>query len=169
MLETPEERRQRWLHALPRPSYLTRRHRLRHRHDRWRKTAELLRLSRAARGRLEWLIFWERHGKNVTLTGRHFGIARKTFYKWSTRFDAHFLRGLEDESRGPRRRRQPEYTPRQYERVVRLRRAHLRYGKFKLLELYRAQYPEDWQLSSWKVRASSKPAVSITTPPNRRA
>lgn len=98
------------------------------------------------------MIFWERNRKDVSLTARHFGLARKTVYKWLGRFEAHFLRGLEDESRAPLRRRQKEYTARQYERVVALRRAHIRYGKLKLLELYRDRYPEDWQLSSWKIQ-----------------
>ncbi len=150
--QTPAERQEAWRRTAQCRRYFLRRHKLRHRHDRWRKTAELLRLSRAARGRLEWIIFWERSGKNVTLTARHFGIARKTFYHWSARFEERFLHGLEEESRAPRTRRQKEYTPRQYERVVTLRREHLRYGKFKLLALYREAYPEDWQISSWKVQ-----------------
>jgi hypothetical protein len=76
--------------------FLRGRHRLRTEHERWRTIAELQHLSRAARGRLEWIIFWERHRKDVALTARHFGIARKTFYQWLPRFEKDFLRGLED-------------------------------------------------------------------------
>jgi len=35
-----------------------------------------MRLSRAARGRLEWIIFWEKNRKDASLTARHFGTSR---------------------------------------------------------------------------------------------
>ena len=149
-LKTDEQRQ--WLWASFKPRYFSRRHTLRNAHARWRKVAELLRLSRAARGRLEWIIYWEKNHKDVSLTARHFGISRKTFYKWMNRFDKEFVRGLEEESRTPRRRRRREYTPRQYERVVVLRRQHLRYGKMKLLELYRRRHAEDHSISAWKIQ-----------------
>src|ERR1700676_457742 len=117
------EEQRRWLFASSKPRYFSRRHKLLDEHARWRKVAELMRLSRAARGRLEWIIFWEKNHKDVSLTARHFGISRKTFYKWLPRFEKDFLRGLEDESRMPRRRRLRAYPPRQYDRVVSLRRA----------------------------------------------
>ena len=60
---TTEEQRS-WLFAPSKPGYFKRRHKLLAEHDRWRKVAELLRLSRAARGRLEWIIFWEKNGKD---------------------------------------------------------------------------------------------------------
>src|SRR5258708_2516917 len=66
--------------------YFNRRNKRRHRQVRRRELGELLRLSRAARGRLEWMIFWEKNRKDVSLTARHFGITRKTFYKWAKRF-----------------------------------------------------------------------------------
>jgi transposase len=148
-LQTDEQRQ--WLWASFKPRYFPRRHKLRDEHTRWWKVADLLHLSRTARGRLEWIIFWEKNGKDVSLTARHFGISRNTFYKWSARFDKEFLRGLEDESRTLRRRRTRAYTARQYERVVRLRRQHLRYGKMKLLERYRRQHAEDHRISTWKI------------------
>ncbi len=158
METTLTEEQQRWLWTSFHPRFFTRRHKLRHRHARWRKLGELLRLSRAARGRLEWIIFWENNRKDVSLTARHFGIARKTFYKWAKRFDRDFLRGLEDESRTPHRRRRREYTARQYENVVYLRRQHVRYGKMKLLELYRRKYSGDHSISAWKIQCIIKTA-----------
>ncbi len=149
---TVEEKRYRWLYSSFSRRYFTRRHRVRDEHDRWRKIAELQKLSRAARGRLEWIIFWETHRKDVSLTARHFGIARKTFYTWSARFEGEFLRGLEDKSRRPRRRRSREYTARQYERIVSLRQANIRYGKMKLLALYRRAHANDLSISAWKVQ-----------------
>jgi transposase-like protein len=109
-----------------------------------------LSLSLEAKTRLEWVIYYEtRAGKNASLTARHFGIARKTLYQWLDRFEEHNLRSLEDRSTAPIKHRQKEYTPLQYERVVVLRKAHIRYGKMKLLELYRRQHPEDTALSSY--------------------
>jgi len=154
-LPRTEEQRA-WLWGSFNRTYFSRTHRLLDRHKRWRKMAELMHLSRAARGRLEWIIFWEKNRNDVSLTARHFGIARKTFYKWTARFDKLALRGLEDESRVPRRKRSRMYTARQYDRVVCLRREHLRYGKMKLLELYRRQYPNDHTLSSWKIQCIIK-------------
>ena len=78
ILKTEEQRQ--WLWASFKPRYFRRRHKLRDEHARWRRVAELLHLSRAARGRLEWIIFWEKNHKDVPLTARHFGISRKTFY-----------------------------------------------------------------------------------------
>jgi Helix-turn-helix domain len=90
MPTTTTEEQRKWLYASFKPRYFTRRHKLRDQYARWRKTAELLHLSRAARGRLEWIIFWEKNSKDVSLTARHFGIARKTFYKWLVRFEKDF-------------------------------------------------------------------------------
>src|SRR2546425_422032 len=126
---TAEDQRRRWLFAVPKPTYRSRRHKFLKEHDRWRKVAELLHLSRAARGRMEWIIFWEKNQKDASLTARHFGISRKTFYKWLPRFEKDFLRGLEDESRAPRRRRLRQYSALQYQKVVSLRKEYLRYGK----------------------------------------
>lgn len=144
--------RRRWLFARPKPRYGVRRHKLLDEYVRWRKVAELMRLSRAAKGRLEWIIFWEKNRKDVMLTARHFGISRKTFYKWLPRFENQFLRGLEDESRTPRRRRIRQYTALQYQKVVSLRKEYLRYGKMKLLALYRRRYPDETTISAWKVQ-----------------
>jgi transposase InsO family protein len=153
---TVEENRRRWLFASFERRYFTRRHRLRHEYDRWRQIAQLQRLSRAARGRLEWIIFWEKNHKDASLTARHFAISRKTFYKWIARFEKDFLRGLEDESRTPHRRRRREYTPNQYENVVYLRKRNLRYGKMKLLALYRSRFPGDHSISAWKIQCIIK-------------
>jgi putative transposase len=149
---TGEEARQRWLRASSYRRYFRRTHKLRDKHDRLRKVAELTRLSRAARGRLEWIIFWEKHRKDASLTARHFAISRKTFYKWLARFEKDFLRGLEEASRVPRRKRSREYAPWQYENVVYLRTQHLRYGKMKLLELYWRQHPQDRSILAWKIQ-----------------
>lgn len=126
------------------------------RHERWRRRASLSRLSREAKQRLEWIIFYESKGKQASLTARHFGIARKTFYHWLKRFDEINLHTLETLSRAPRSKRQREYTPLQYTRIIALRRAHIRYGKMKLLVLYQTEFPQDKSLTSWKIQCIIK-------------
>lgn len=57
-------------------------------YERWKKTAEKIKLSKEAKQRLNWIIYYyEKSNKNASLTCRHYGIARKTFYKWFNQFD----------------------------------------------------------------------------------
>ena len=121
------------------------------RYSRWREQAKLLKLSKEACLRLEWLIYHEtRGGRNAQRTCRHFGIAPKTFYKWHHRFDGINLRLLESVCRAPKHVRQKEITPLEEGRIVALRKEHIRWGKMKLARLYRNIYGSD--LSSWKVQ-----------------
>ncbi len=123
------------------------------RSERLRKQAILLGLTKTAKHHLEWILWYENTGGgDATATATHFGISRKTFYKWLRRFDPCNLRGLEEVSRAPNKTREKEYTPKQYERVVKLRRTHIRYGKRKLLYLYQTAYPTDTTISDWKIQ-----------------
>jgi transposase InsO family protein len=120
-------------------------------HKRWRKQAKILKLSKQARTRLEWFIYYEGRAKgNASLTCRHFGISGKTFCKWKKIFDGKNLRLLESRSRAPKNRRKKEITPEQERRVVALRKKHIKWGKIKLVVLYRKQYKEE--ISSWKIQ-----------------
>lgn len=115
--------------------------------------AEIKGLFREARQHLEWIVFYfGKAKKNASLTCRHFGIAPKTFYKWLHRFDEKNLSLLEEKSRAPKRRREKEYTFDQYQRLITLRKDNLRYGKNKLLVIYRTLYPEDYEISAWKIQ-----------------
>ena len=44
------------------------------------ESQQLQELSKQARLRLKWLIYYYKHGKNASLTSRYYGISRKTFY-----------------------------------------------------------------------------------------
>src|SRR5258708_21196363 len=68
-------------------------------------------VSRAAQGRLQWMLFYFFNGQNVARTCRRFGISRQTFYRWKRRFDRHELSTLEGHSHRPRRVRQPTWAP----------------------------------------------------------
>lgn len=121
--------------------------------DRWtvlRRAAEMLPLSPGARLRLEWMIFYETVGRrNARATARHFGVSRKTFHKWRTRFSASRLRALEEHSRAPRHRRRWDVTGTEEARVVALRRSHLRWGREKLQRWYAETYQDS--ISAWKI------------------
>lgn len=122
-------------------------------YERWRRMAKAMNLSKETCRRLEWFIWHESQvKKDVSLTCRHFGIARKTFYKWHNRFDETNLRTIETKTSTPHTFRKKEYTYEQYCRVVTLRRIHIRYGKMKLLSLYQEEYPKDEAITSWKIQ-----------------
>jgi len=79
---------------------------------------------------------YERGLWTMTELCRHYGIARKTGYKMLARWQAQGLEGLKELSRAPRRH--PNQTPVEIEeRVLELRRAHMRWGPRKLRELLR--------------------------------
>jgi len=91
-------------------------------------------LSREAKLRLAWMDHYAKT-QNVTLTCRHFGIARQTFYRWHRRYDPFDLRSLEARSHRPRRRRQPSWSSSLSGKVLQLRLQYPRWGKDKLAVL----------------------------------
>ena len=121
--------------------------------DRW----QLLRLrgrdilSEKAQLKLEWMIFYHTVGHaDATVTARHFGISRKTFHKWYGRFDEKHLPSLEDVSTAPHKTRTREISFLQRERIKKLRRQHMYWGKMKLQRRYLLVYGE--KISSWKIQ-----------------
>lgn len=119
--------------------------------ERLRAVAKELPLSREARTRLEWMIWYETTGaRNARATCRHFGISPKVFCAWRNRFAETNLRLLEDRSHRPHRVRQRTITPTEEQRVIRLRKARLMYSKLKLQVLYRQQ--DGTPISSRKIQ-----------------
>lgn len=106
-------------------------------------------LSKSARHRLKWFDYYHKC-QNVAQTCRHFGISRKTFYKWKSKYDPYNLYTLEDESRAPKNPRRPEITPTEEERIIELRKKHLCYSKIKLAVIYERIYHQS--ISSWKIQ-----------------
>lgn len=108
-------------------------------------------LSDKARLKLEWIIFYHTLGEEYAKgTATHFGIARKTLHKWLRRFDEKNLSSLEEESRAPDNTRKREISMLQEERIKKLRRKHLRWGKMKLQRRYIKIHKE--YISSWKIQ-----------------
>lgn len=122
-------------------------------HERWHKQAKLMKLSKEARTRLEWIIYYE-NKRNVLSTCRHFNIAPKVFYTWKNRFDGIDLRLLESKSTTPNSKRKKEITGLEESRIVELRKEHIRWGKMKIQRLYYETYQE--KISSWKVQYTIK-------------
>lgn len=117
----------------------------------WRKTAKALKLSPEACRRLEWMIFYHTEAsRNASLTIRHFGIHRSQFYYWLSRFDESNLRTLENDSTAPVRTRRREITSLEEQRAIKLRRAHMYWGKMKLARIYEKEYGE--KISGWKIQ-----------------
>jgi transposase InsO family protein len=68
----------------------------------------------------------------VAQTCRHFGISRKTFYKWKKRYEAHGDAGLCDRPRTPRR--SPRATPREVVNKILYLRQHYHFGPGKIAD-----------------------------------
>lgn len=94
-------------------------------------------LSRRAQVRLDMLDWHEQHGRNVSLTSRHFGYSRTTVYRWLARYDRNRLETLEDRPSRPVRRRRASWTLAELVAVRRIRLAYPRWGKDKLAVLLR--------------------------------
>lgn len=117
----------------------------------WRRTAILLGLSKEARQRLEWMIFYcTTAHKNAALVCRHFGLHRNTFGKWHGLFDEANLRSLETRSRRPHRVRQRQASVVQDTRLIALRREHPHWGKEKLAPLYETVHGKP--ITAWYVQ-----------------
>lgn len=124
---------------------------LQDKYQRWRGVARLLKLSREARLRLEWIIFYQTKAlKNARLTCRHFGIAPKTFYKWFNLFNEANLKSLENRGKGPQTKRKPEYTPEEVQKVIALRLKYPTLGRDKLYTIYEEEFGE--KIKYWSVR-----------------
>jgi transposase InsO family protein len=106
-------------------------------------------LSVEAKKRFQWIDYHKR-GHTISLTCRHFNIPRKTFYLWYKRYQEAGTVGLEDLDRTPKRKRQRKCTPLQEERIVALRKDHIRWGKEKLADVYKRTYGES--IASWQIQ-----------------
>ena len=102
-------------------------------------------LSDKARHKLRVIQWYEEHGRNASLTCRHFSHSRSTFHTWLQRYRREGPQGLEDRSRRPHRVRKPTWSQELAQAVLHLREEHPRWGKDKLVVLLRR---EAWQVST---------------------
>lgn len=112
--------------------------------DYWRYWVTRLSLSTNARLRLEWMIFYFTIGKkNTTKTAAHFGISRRIFIKWKTRFRPHDLTSLSDQSKTPKKKREWTVTAEEEHNVIAIRKQRMKWGKEKLRREYQRVYGRD--------------------------
>jgi putative transposase len=109
------------------------------------RLARLREVSREARLRLQWMDYYEGHGRNAALTCRRFGISRQTFYRWRRRYRPWDLTTLESRSHRPRGLRQPTWSPELAQAALEFREQYPRWGKDKLVVLLHRQ---GWQVST---------------------
>lgn len=102
-----------------------------------------MKLSEKAKKRLAMLECYQTI-RDVSATCRIFQISRKSFYKWKDRYEesGNDPTSFEDQTTAPQTRRSVELTKKEEERVIRLRKKHIRLGKKKLQILYRKYYDE---------------------------
>jgi len=78
------------------------------------------------------ILDWHRaHGKNASLTARHFAISRMTLYRWLKHCQRFGVIGLNERSRRPKRLRQPITPPETIIRIVKLRKQYPAWSKYK--------------------------------------
>ena len=136
-------RRKYWLWQADRP--------LLDKYARWRKQAQILELSKRAKQKLEWFIYYhQKTAKNARKTSRYFGISKSVFYKWLAVFDPLNLKALEEGSRAPVNRRLKQLTGAEEVKILELRKVNPEYGKMKIRQLYFNKYQE--RVSSWKIQ-----------------
>ena len=97
--------------------------------------AEVAPRTKAGWQRLKWLEWHAQHGSNVSLTCRHFGISRQTFYRWQRRYNPRDRTSLDDRPSRPHQVRQPTWPADLVAAVRRLREQYPRWGKDKLAVL----------------------------------
>ena len=105
-------------------------------------------LSKQAKPRLKWIDYYVAHGGNARLTCRHYGIARRTFYRYYDRFKKQGLSRLEAKSHRPACVRQP-MTPMKVVDIVRkLRQANPELSKYKIAVILRRDHGYSLSASS---------------------
>lgn len=89
-------------------------------------------LTPKARHRIKVLDWHRSHGQNVSLTARYFGLTRKTVRLWVKKFRANGILGLNEQSRRPKRLRQPTTSWSTVIGVVKVRKEYPAWSKYKL-------------------------------------
>lgn len=96
-------------------------------------------LTEQAKGRLKILDWHRKHGGNQSLTARHFGMGRTTLIRWIERFALRGAIGLNDQSRKPKRLRQPTTPWPTVARTVALRKQYPAWSKYKLAAILKRE------------------------------
>ena len=96
-------------------------------------------LTKRAKYKVKVVDWWRSHGKNVSLTARRFGIERRTFQRWLSRFKAYGILGLNEHSRKPKNVRKPAVSWSIVKRTVELRTQYPAWSKHKIRALLKRE------------------------------
>jgi len=96
-------------------------------------------LTEQAKHRIKIMDWHREHGRNCSLTARHFGIGRMTLHRWLKRFNRFGVVGLNEQSRKPKRLRQPITPWSVIARVVELRKQYPAWSKHKLAAILKRE------------------------------
>lgn len=89
-------------------------------------------ISERAKQRLKILDWHKSHGKNISLTSRHFGITRYTIRSWQKKLAQFGPRGLNNESHRPKNLRQPTVSWMIVSEIVKIRKQYPAWSKYKI-------------------------------------
>ena len=95
-------------------------------------------LTNKAKARLQTLTAWQalrKAGYSAQRASLELGVSRATLYRWQKRLKERNLRGLEEDSRRPKRLRTVSWAPELIETVLDLREQYPRWGKEKICVL----------------------------------
>lgn len=88
-------------------------------------------LTPKAKLRLQWMDHYHKH-QNVAFTCRHYGISRKTFYKWLKRYNKNNPLTLNERSKKPHKFRVSEKFYKFRSKVKNIREAYPTWSKYKI-------------------------------------
>lgn len=92
-------------------------------------------LTERARYKLKILDWHKRHGENISLTSRHFGLTRKSVRIWKKQLKDLGPVGLNERSRVPRKKRIPTVSSEAVMQTCTLRRQYPAWSKYKIREI----------------------------------
>lgn len=96
-------------------------------------------LTEQAKHRIKILDWHKAHGKNSSLTARHFGIGRMTLFRWQKRVEKFGLLGLNESSKKPKRLRTPVTPWPVIARIMELRKQYPAWSKHKLAAILKRE------------------------------
>jgi len=96
-------------------------------------------LTEKAKQRIKILDWHKSHGKNISLTARHFGIGRMTLHRWLVRFKKLGVIGLNELSTKPKNVRHPATAWPIVSRIVELRKQYPAWSKHKLAAILKRE------------------------------
>ena len=102
-------------------------------------------LTERAKFKIKVLDWHRKHGDNISLTARHFGLGRMTMHRWLKEIKHYGPIGLNEKSRRPKRVRVPTVSSNVIIRIVRLRKQYPAWSKYKIKALLAR---EDIQVSA---------------------